>query len=298
MGRHGLWTDKRLAQIAAELKRWGIQVSAGTVRRLLQQLGYGLHANRKSLSKSHPERDRQFRYIEKQRRRFARQALPMISVDTKKKELVGNFKNPGRVWSLAATPVLDHDFRSDADGIATPYGILDLAGNHGAIFVGISHDTPAFAAGNVAQWWRDYGRQNYPKADALLILADGGGSNGARVRAWKWELQRQLVDPFGLTVTVCHYPTGASKWNPIEHRLFSQISKHWAGQPLVSFDTVVRLIRQTTTKTGLRVTCRLVKRNFLTAQKVSTAQMRLLSLAPHAVLPVWNYTLSPRQNQN
>jgi Rhodopirellula transposase DDE domain len=298
MGRRGVWTDKRLGQIAQELKRWNINVSASTVRRLLRQLGYGLHANLKSLSKSHPERDRQFQCIEKQRRRFARQALPIISVDTKKKELVGNFKNPGRVWSLQPTPVSDHDFRSDAHGIATPYGILDLARNHGSVFVGSSHDTPAFAAHNVARWWRDHGRKHYPDADALLILADGGGSNGARVRAWKWELPEQLVDPFAITVTVGHYPTGASKWNPIEHRLFSQISKHWAGQPLVSFDTIVRLIRQTKTKTGLRVTCRLVKRDFPTAQKISQPQMRLLSLRPHPILPAWNYTLSPRQNRN
>jgi hypothetical protein len=298
MGRRGVWTDKRLGQIAQELKRWNINVSASTVRRLLHQPGYGLHANLKSLSKSHPERDRQFQCIEKQRRRFARQALPIISVDTRKKELVGNFKNPGRVWSLQPTPVSDHDFRSDAHGIATPYGILDLARNHGSVFVGSTHDTPAFAAHNVTQWWRDHGRKNYPNADALLILADGGGSNGARVRAWKWELQEQLVDPFAITVTVCHYPTGASKWNPIEHRLFSQISKHWAGQPLVSFDTIVRLIRQTKTKTGLRVNCRFVKRVFPTAQKISKPQMRLLSLLPHPVLPAWNYTLSPRQNRN
>ena len=206
MGRRGMWTDKRLAQIAQELKRWNINVSASTVRRLLRQLGYGLHANLKSLSKSHPERDRQFQCIEKQRRRFARQALPIISVDTKKKELVGNFKNPGRVWSLQPTPVSDHDFRSDAHGIATPYGILDLARNHGSVFVGSSHDTPAFAAHNVAQWWRDHGRKNYPNADALLILADGGGSNGARVRLWKLELQK-LANELGLAITVCHLPS-------------------------------------------------------------------------------------------
>jgi len=297
-GRRGVWTGKRLAQIAQELKRGHIHVSASTVRRLLRLLGYGLHAHRTSLSKSHPERDRQFQCIAKQRRRFARQALPIISVDTKKKELVGHCKNPGRVWSWQPTPGSDHDFRSDAHGIATPYGMLDLARNHGSVFVGASHDTPAFAAHNVTQWWRDHGRKNHPNAHARLILADGGGSNGARVRAWKWELQEQLVEPFALTVTVCHYPTGASKWNPIEPRLFSQISKHWAGQPLVSFATMVRLIRQTKTKTGLRVNCRLVKRAFPTAQKISTPQMRLRSLLPHPVLPAWNYTLSPRQNRN
>jgi len=298
MGRHGVWTDKRLAQIADELKRWEIHVSVSTVRRLLYQLGYALHVNRKSLSKPHPDRDRQFQYIQQQRRQFARQALPIISVDTKKKELVGLFKNPGRVWGSQPTPVSDHDFRSDAKGIAIPYGLLDLARKQGSVFVGTSHDTPAFAVHNVALWWRDHGCKNYPNADSLLILADSGGSNGARVRAWKWQLQEQLVDPFGLTVTVCHYPTGASKWNPIEHLLFSMISIHWAGIPLVSFDTIVRLIRQTKTKTGLRVFCRLVKQFFPTGQKISKAQMRLLSLVPHEVLPAWNYTLSPRKNRN
>jgi hypothetical protein len=298
MGRRGEWTDKRLAQIAQELKRWDILVSASTVGRLLRQLGYGLHANLKSLSKPHPERNRQFQCIDRQRRRFARQALPIISIDTKKKELIGNFKNPGRVWSLRPTPVLDHDFRSDASHIAIPYGIYDVTRNRGSIFVGISHDTPAFAAHNVACWWRDDGRKHYPHADKLLILADSGGSNGARVRAWKWELQRQLVVPFGLTVTVCHYPTGASKWNPVEHRLFGPISKHWAGQPLINLPTAVDLIRGTKTKTGLRVHCHLVKRPFPTAQKVANAQMRLLPLQLHRILPAWNYTLSPPQNRN
>ncbi len=298
MGRRGFWTDKRLALISQELKRWEIQVSASTVRRLLLQLGYRLHANLKSLSKSHPDRDLQFQCIDRQRRRFTRQALPIISIDTKKKELVGNFKNAGRVWSLDPTPVLDHDFRSDASHIAVPYGIYDVTRNHGSVFVGISHDTPAFAAHNVATWWRDCGRKHYPDADKLLILADGGGSNGARVRAWKWELRRQVVVPFGLKVTVCHYPTGASKWNPAEHRLFGPISKHWAGQPLVDLPTIVGLIGRTTTKTGLKVNCRLIKRSFPTAQKVSNTQMRLLNLQGHTVLPLWNYTLSPDQNRN
>lgn len=294
MGRRGVWTDKRLDQIAEELKQWNIQVSPSTVRRLLHQLGYRLHANVKSLSKSHPDRDLQFQCIAKEKRCFARRCLPVISVDTKKKELVGNFKNSGRVWSLKPTPVMDHDFRSDAKGIATPYGIYDLGRNEGSMFVGTSHDTPAFAANNIAKWWRGHGRKNYPGAKSLLILADGGGSNGARVRAWKWELQEQLVNPYGLKVTVCHYPTGASKWNPVEHRLFSEITKEWSGQPLVSFEAIAELIRGTKTKTGLRVTCRLVRRIFPTAQKVSDAQMRLLSLSPHPILPLWNYTLSPK----
>lgn len=298
MNRRGVWTDKRLTQIARELKRWDIHVSASTVRRLLHQLGYRLHANLKSLSKPHPDRNRQFQCIQRQRRRFSQRALPIISVDTKKKELIGNFKNPGRVWSLRPTPVLDHDFRSDASHIAVPYGIFDVNRNHGSVFVGISHDTPAFAAHNVASWWRNYGRRQYPDAGELLILADSGGSNGARVRAWKCELQRQLVVPFGLTITVCHYPTGASKWNPVEHRLFGPISKHWAGQPLTNLPTAVDLIRGTKTRTGLRVNCRLVKQSFPTSQKISNTQMRLLPLKLHPILPGRNYTLSPPQNRN
>ena len=268
------------------------------MRRLLDQLGYALHANSKSLSTPHPDRDQQFQCIARQRKRFVRHAQPVISVDTKKKELVGNFKNAGRVWSQKPTPVKDHDFRSEAQGMANPYGILDLLANQGSVFVGTSHDTPEFAAGNVAKWWRDFGRRNYSDASELLILADGGGSNGAHVRAWKYYLQEQVADRFDLEVTVCHYPTGASKWNPIEHRLFSEISKHWAGQPLDSYDTIVRLIRETKTQTGLRVNGRLVTKHYETGKKISAEQMSHLALVKHKILPQWNYTLYPRQNPN
>lgn len=297
-GRRGLWTGKRLTRISWELRQWNISVSPNTVRRLLDQLGYALHANCKSLSTAHPDRDRQFECISRQRRRFVRRAQPIISVDTKKKELVGNFKNAGRVWSLKPTAVKDHDFRSEAKGMANPYGIFDLLANQGSVFVGTSHDTPEFAAGNVARWWRDSGRRNYSDASQLLILADSGGSNGARVRAWKYALQEQVADCFGLEVTVCHYPTGASKWNPIEHRLFSEISKHWAGQPLDSYDTIVRLIRETQTQTGLQVKSRLITKHFETGRKISTEQMSQICLVKHKVLPQWNYTLRPRENPN
>lgn len=297
-GRHRLWTGKRLVQITRELQQLKIVVSPGTVRRLLDQLGYGLHANSKSLSTPHPQRDQQFQCIARQKKRFVRGALPIISVDTKKKELVGNFKNPGRVWSREATPVKDHDFRSEALGMAILYGIYDLVANRGSVFVGTSHDTPEFAAGNVAQWWRDSGRKSYSDVSQLLILADGGGSNGARVRLWKYALQEQVVDPFDLEVTVCHYPTGASKWNPIEHRLFSEISKHWAGQPLDSYENILRLVGETKTQTGLRVKSRLVPKPFEIGKKVSAEQMGQLRLVKHTVLPEWNYTLYPRQNPN
>ena len=297
-GRRRLWTSKRLVQIAGELRRLDIAVSPRTVRRLLDQLGYGLHANSKSLCPAHPHRDQQFQCIARHKQRFVRGALPVISVDTKKKELVGNFKNPGRVWSVAATAVKDHDFRSEAQGLAIPYGIYDLVANRGSVFVGTSHDTPEFAAGNVARWWRDFGRKNYSHVDQLLILADSGGSNGARVRAWKYALQEQVADRYDLEVSVCHYPTGASKWNPIEHRLFSEISKHWAGQPLDSYETILRLIGETTTQTGLRVRSQLVSRNFAVGKKVSAEQMSQLRLVKHSVLPDWNYTLYPRQKPN
>ncbi len=297
-GRRGLWTGKRLRQLSGELRRWGIRVSPNTVRRLLDELEYGLHANRKSLSVSSAQRDEQFRYLARQKRAFLARGLPIISVDTKKKELVGNFKNAGRVWSQRPLAVNDHDFRSQAAGMATPYGIYDLAGNCGWVFVGTSHDTPEFAVDNIVRWWRNGGRRTYPEASRLLILADSGGSNGARVRAWKYSLQQELVERFGLPVTVCHYPTGASKWNPIEHRLFSEISKHWAGQPLRDYPTILRLIRETKTQTGLRVRSSLVTKHYDTGHKIADHEMRALRLKRHLVLPEWNYTLRPHQNQN
>ena len=298
MGRRKLWTGKRLRQIAADLRKLKIYISPNTVRRLLHEIDYTLHANAKSLSVSCQERDQQFHCIARQRRRFCHDGLPIISVDTKKKELVGNFKNPGRVWSQQAPPVNDHDFRSQALGIASPYGVLDMTRNRGSVFIGTSHDTPQFAAENIARWWRYSGRKAYPDASQLLILADSGGSNGARVRAWKYELYRQLVEPFGLEVTVCHYPTGASKWNPIEHRFFSEISKHWAGQPLDSYKTIQRLINETTTQTGLQASAFIITKHYPTGQKVSVQQMRKIRIKSHSILPAWNYTLCPSGNRN
>lgn len=297
-GRRHLWTGKRLREIGSELTRWDIRVSPNTVRRLLGQLGYALHANTKSLSREGPDRDAQFQYIAEEKSQFLRRGLPIISVDTKKKELVGNFKNPGQVWSQIPTPVRDHDFRSEGLGMAIPFGIYDVVRNRGSVFVGTTHDTPQFAADNVARWWRQCGRDDYPEADHLLILADSGGSNGARVRMWKWALQHQLANPFGLTITVSHFPTGASKWNPIEHRLFSEISKHWAGQPLDSYQTIVDLIGSTTTQTGLRVHSQLIRKHYPTRCKVPSSDFRSLLLDLHQHLPRWNYTIFPSQNRN
>jgi hypothetical protein len=299
MGRRGLWTGLRLEQISQKLKAVDISICPNTVRRLLDLLGYALHANRKSLSgPQNPERDSQFQYLRHQRQEFLHDGLPVISVDSKKKELVGLFKNAGRVWSREPLPVNDHDFRSQAKGIAIPRGLYDLQANRGSVLIGSSHDTPQFAVDAIVDWWRREGRRRYPQAWELLILADSGGSNGARCRLWKYALQEKLVDPYQLGVTVCHYPPGASKWNPVEHRLFSEISKHWAGQPLRDYATIVRLVAETRTQTGLRVRCAFSAKHYSTHVKVSKEQMTELDLLKHPVLPAWNYTLLPRQNRN
>jgi len=270
-------------------------MSHTTVARLLRKLGYRLRVNHKKIAgKSHPQRNAQFEYIRSRRRRWERKSIPVISVDTKKKEMVGCFRNAGTLWSREARAVLDHDFRSDALGMAIPYGIYDTAANRGAVFVGNSHDTAAFALDSIVAWWRNEGRRRYPGATQVLILADNGGSNGSSHRAWRHALQYKLVDPFGLTVTVCHYPPGTSKWNPIEHRLFAQISRNWAGEPLTSFELLLNYIRTTTTETGLRVTANLRPGNYPTGIKVSAEDMKHLALKPHAFCPQWNYTIRPR----
>ncbi|SPE53157.1 conserved hypothetical protein [Verrucomicrobia bacterium] len=294
-GGRGLWTGQHLEEISGHLKKLGLSVCPNTVRRLLDQLGYALHANRKSLSgPQSPERDAQFQYLGSQREQFVQQGLPIISVDTKKKELVGCFKNAGRIWSQQARPVNDHDFPSLASGIGIPRGLYDLQANRGSVLVGTSHDTPEFAVDAIADWWRAQGRRRYPLAAELLILADSGGSNSARSRVWKYALQERLADPYGLAVTVCHYPTGASKWNPIEHRVFSEISKRCAGQPFTDYTTMVQLIAGTRTRTGLQVNCALSDTHYATKVKVTDGQMAALDLLKHTVLPAWNYTLFPR----
>jgi hypothetical protein len=298
MGRRGRWTGKRLRHISSELAQLGLRVCPNTVRRLLEETGYALHANRKSLCASTPRRQEQFAVLNGQRAEFLRSGYPIISVDTKKKELVGQFKNHGRLWSREPILVQDHDFRSQAKGLAIPYGIYDLSANRGRVVVGTSHDTPAFAVDAICQWWQQEGCHRYPHAPELLILADSGGSNGARCRAWKLALQEKLADRYQLGVTVCHYPTGASKWNPIEHRLFSEISKHWSGQPLSDYQTIVHLIRGTRTQTGLVVNCTLNTRNYPTNIPISQQQLAELELIRHPDLPDWNYQLLPRQNRN
>ncbi len=293
------WSRRTTRKIADELTALGISISKNTVGRLLKNMDYALRVNRKQIaSTTSPDRNQQFLYIGQQRESFARQGQPVVSVDTKKKELIGAFKNSGAKWDREPVLVNDHDFRSDADGFAIPYGIYDTQANRGTVCVGTSHDTPAFAADSIAHWWASQGRQRYPGAKELLILADGGGSNGPRCRAWKKALQDRICNPLGLTVTVSHYPPGASKWNPIEHRLFSEISKNWAGEPLTSLEKMLNFIRATTTEAGLAVNAYLIQGRYDTGVKVSDRQMRQLSLLNHDTLGLWNYTLRPSQNVN
>lgn len=288
------WTHRTTQKIAEQLQSLGIKVCATTVAKLLRQMGFSLRVNHKKLSsKSAPDRDEQFNYITELRERFVGEGNPIVSVDTKKKELVGNFKNNGASWNQEPILVKDHDFRSEAEGIAVPYGVYDLQANRGSMFIGVSRDTPQFSVENLEKWWRYDGCKRYPKATQLLVLADGGGSNGHRVRAWKYGLQTRLCDRYGLSVTVCHYPTGASKWNPIEHKLFSFISKNWAGQPLDSYETILKYARTTTTATGLKVKAYLVQKTYPKGVKITDDQMAEVRLHKHDVQPNRNYTLSP-----
>jgi hypothetical protein len=288
------WTRRTTAKIAGELGKLGIKVGRSTVGRLLREMDYSLRANRKKLAgKKDPDRDQQFRYIGRLRETFEQQRCPVISVDSKKKEMVGQFKNPGVVWAQEAMPVNDHDFRSMARGIAIPYGVYDTAANRGSVFIGTSYDTPAFAVDCIERWWRTEGKKRYPRAPGLLILADNGGGNGSTSRVWKRDLQEKLCDRHGLSVTVCHYPPGTSKWNPIEHRLFSEITKNWAGRPLDTYETILKYTRTTTTKTGLKVSARLIRKPYKKGQTVTDKRMKQLHLDKHTVLPKWNYTLYP-----
>jgi Rhodopirellula transposase DDE domain len=289
------WQRSSLRRLSATLTDQHHAVSHTTVGRLLVKLNYALKANVKRLAgASHPDRNRQFEYIEQQKHAFLAAGLPVISVDTKKKELIGNFKNAGRTWCQAADEVNDHDFATDAVGKAIPYGIYDLHHHCGSIYVGTSADTPQFAVEMIARWWQTAGQASFPTAPHLLILADGGGSNGCRPRMWKQQLQEQLADRLGLEVTVCHYPRGASKWNPIEHRLFGPISLNWAGKPLRTFDAMLAYIGGTTTVTGLRVNAELVDQVYEKGRTVSATAMHDLNIQFAEVCPKWNYTIRPR----
>ena len=288
------WTRKTTEKIAEILQQIDIPVSANTVSRLLYKMDFSLRVNRKQIAtSSSPYRDQQFQIISALRARFRRQGLPIISVDSKKRELVGNFKNAGVKWDRSPVRVNDHDFRSDASGAGISYGIYETPDHRGTVCVGISHDTPAFAAHSIATWWKREGSRRHGKAPKLLVLADSGGSNGCRSRAWKTEIQTQLCNPSGITATIAHYPTGASKWNPIEHRLFSGISKHRAAEPLVSYEKMLGFIRNTSTKTGLVVTVYLDRHEYPTGLKPDPQLISSLALKPGKIPPKWNYTVAP-----
>lgn len=289
------WSRRTTPRVAQELAQLGAPISPNTVARLLHQMGYSLRVNRKLIAAdSSPNRSRQFDYLSTLRDRFQRRHWPIISVDAKKRELVGNFCNSGRRWDCTPRRVLDHDFRTDSIGVAIPYGIYDLTHNRGTLVIGISHDTPAFAAHAIALWWHQEGGRSYRGARHLLILADTGGSNGYRCRAWKTEVQSQLANASALTVTIAHYPTGASKWNPIEHRLFSEVSRNWAGEPLDSYCKILNYARTTRTQTGLCVTAYLHRRYYPCGVKPTPQQLASLRVQPHEILPEWNYTITPQ----
>jgi hypothetical protein len=291
-----LWTCKSVRKLSQSLCAMGHRIGRTVVGQLLHKLGYSLQANRKTREgSSHPDRDAQFRYINDRVKAALAQGEPAISVDTKKKELVGDFKNPGREWRAkgSAQDVRVHDFLIPGLGRAVPYGVYDIAGNAGWVSVGIDHDTAAFAVNAIRSWWTLMGRERYPNARSLLISADGGGSNGSRVRLWKIELQK-LADELGIPITVCHLPPGTSKWNKIEHRLFSFITGNWRGKPLVSHQVIVQLIAATTTKTGLKVRCQLDENTYQAGIKVSDAEMAAVNLTRHDFHGDWNYTITPK----
>ena len=290
------WTCKSTRLLARELVAKNHQASDWLVRQLLCELGYSLQANQKTKEGTrHPDRDGQFRHINAWVTRQLRDGQPAISVDTKKKELVGDFKNAGRDWRPQGQPcpVRAHDFIDPDEGKAIPYGVYDLALNKGWVTVGIDHDTAAFAVNTIRRWWREMGSKAYPRASSLLIVADSGGSNGSRVRLWKWELQR-LADATQLEIHVSHLPPGTSKWNKIEHRLFSFISQNWRGQPLLTHATIVKLIANTRTSTGLKVRCILDRRRYPKEVKITDPQMATLCLRPHSFHGDWNYSIQPR----
>ena len=292
------WTCKSTRHLAEELNTQGYEVSHTCVAGLLHDLEYSLQANRKTLEgTAHPDRNAQFEHINDAVTAQLKRGQPAISVDTKKKELVGRFKNGGRSWRPQGKPenVKVHDFLDPAKGKASPYGVYDLGRNLGWVSGGVDHDTAAFAVATIRRWWRELGRKHYPRATSLLITADSGGSNGSRLRLWKWELQK-LARQTGLIISVCHLPPGTSKWNKIEHRLFSFISQNWRGQPLLSHAAIVSLIAGTKTKAGLKVRCVLDTHKYPKDLKLTAQQMTAINLKPNSFHGDWNYAIGPHQN--
>lgn len=291
------WTCKSVRNVAQSMVKAGYAVSYRTVARILNELDYRLQANRKTSEgkKDHPDRDQQFHYINTQAKRFLRSGRPVISVDTKKKELIGNYKNAGQEWGKKghALKVLSHDFPDPKVPKAVPYGIYDVGKNTGWVSVGVDADTAEFAVESIRQWWRWMGKKRYPKATDILICADSGGSNGYRSHLWKRELQK-LSSRQGLRISVCHFPPGTSKWNKIEHRLFSYVSMNWRGRPLTDYKTVVNLIAATTTKSGLTIKVRLDKKTYQRGIKVSSEELKNIKLRQHKFHGEWNYTITPK----
>jgi len=290
------WTSKSVRKLTDELKKMGHKTNRTTVAELLHEMGYSLQANKKNIEgTTHPDRNAQFEYISSRSKEYLRKKQPVISVDTKKKELVGRFKNSGRELRPKGKPeeVLVHDFIIRDLGRAAPYGVYDIAQNLGWVSVGTDHDTAAFAVESIRRWWYSMGLPLYPDAGQLLVTADSGGSNGSRVRLWKHELQK-LADETGLEISVSHLPPGTSKWNKIEHRLFSYISQNWRGKPLTNHEVIVSLIAQTTTRTGLKVRCELDHNAYPKGIKISDKLMKEIHLKRHDFHGDWNYTIRPR----
>ena len=291
------WTRKTSRKISRELQRQGYQVGADTVRRLLKKERYVCRANRKRLNKKRdPDRDRQMRYLVRKRKQHEKAGFPSISVDAKQRELIGNFKNPGRTYRQKQKDVLESDYPSEADGVAIPYGIYDTALNQGFVVVGISHQTPEFAAACIRRWWCKVGKKQFPDKNHLLLQADCGGANGNRLWTWKYELQK-IADEFDLMISVTHLPTSASKWNLIEHRLFCYIEQNWAGEPLIDYETVVKFIRTTKTETGLRCQAFLDRTEYEIGNHITEEQKVSLNIRFHRVLPRWNYTIFPHKTK-
>ena len=294
------WTCKSLSHLATALQERGHRISARKVGDLLREQNYSLQATRKTTEgASHPDRDAQFAHINAQAQAFQARGQPVVSVDTKKKELVGAFKNGGREWQPTGQPeaVQVHDFLSQAVGRAIPYGVYDVGANQGWVSVGTDHDTAEFAVETIRRWWLRMGAPAYPQATDLLVTADGGGSNGSRSRLWKVALQ-QLADETGLRLSICHFPPGTSKWNTIEHRMFSQITENWRGRPLISYDVIVALIGSTTTQTGLRVQAALDATSYPTKQQVSDEALACVQIHPDRFHGEWNYAIHPAFHTN
>jgi len=294
---HRRWSRKDTRSISGEFAAEGVQICPTSVGKLLKGQGYSLRVNRKRIAETHhPDRNRQFEIIALTKKRFEDAGQPIVSVDTKKKELVGNFANPGKTWRRESQDVLAHDFRSQASAIAAPYGLYETILNLGTVVIGMSADTAEFAVDCIDLWLTEFGWKRYSGMKEMLVLCDSGGSNSCRCRLWKYSLYEKISRVYGINVEVCHYPSGASKWNPVEHRLFSFISNEWAGQPLRSFEIMLEHIKSTVTTTGLKVAAFLNEKQYMKDIKISDKQMDTIGLKRNDELPQWNYTISPKGN--